>query len=118
MSVTEEMLNEVLGGHIEYSHIKITKDFIQYVTPSNYSPLRMDIYRFAHECKKYAFSKGYVLESAYIFKGEFTSSYCIVMQYAMARDNHNNFPVHADTEPEAIFKATSYVIEQIKKEQK
>ena len=60
----------------------------------------------AHKCKEWAISKGWVLHEVrnlkeYIiyFSGDF-------------REPSNDF--RADTEPEAIFKATSYIMEQLK----
>lgn len=69
----------------------------------------INIYELAHKCKEWAFNQSYIMESAYVTKGNFTSSYCKL-------ENHFIYPkvketFHEDTEIKAIFKTCQWILD-------
>ena len=125
MSVSVELLSEVLGKEVCWTEVlKIRPDHlrIHYDTERYLSKCEdINIYELANKCKKWARNKGYKIMS-----GEFDKGYKIILgdfdneKYnfvAMmnvyisidATDYEKIF--QAETEPEAIFKATSYILE-------
>ena len=64
----------------------------------------INIYELAHKCKELAYSKGYTL-----------ASYTSRKDWYVCRDPHKENPyVGEGTEPEAIFKACEWIMEQTK----
>lgn len=78
-----------------------------------YKPVGDNLYQLAHKCKEWAFNNhDFILQSAYIPKGTFTSAYCIAQNNFSYPKYDQTF--HADTEYEAVFKACQFILEQQK----
>ena len=113
--ISRELLSEVLKedlhriGRIDQVanciHYKIYNDFLE---DTYYA---VNIYELAHKCKEWAGDKGYILLS----KDKECLIYSIDEVYDVVEClNQYEEYFEADTEPEAIFKATSYIMEQLK----
>ena len=107
--ISKELLSEVLGNY-DFNDYTIINNKLRY----HRGHYGINIHELAHKCKEWAFSKGYTLESASIPKGNFTSSYCVIMENTASRNCYSNFAVHGDTEQEAIFKACEWILKEIK----
>lgn len=114
MKISKELVSTVLG--IEISEVHIVNNIINYIVP-NYETSEdneivyidlgqnINIYEFAHKCKEYCcFNFGIKLYSE-VRKGD---SRCSILKH---RDGELiNKQLTGKNEPEAIFKATEYVI--------
>lgn len=70
----------------------------------------INICELANKCKEWAFKcNDFILQSAFVPKGKFTSCYCIVTKNFSYPTLKENF--HADTEVEAIFKSCQYILD-------
>ena len=124
--ISKELLSEVLN--IENERISRTVDkfcfpntntiAVQYYMTDGWQ--HINIYELAFMCKSWANKKGYALtpmndfgfdnKDTDNFKSYWTTCY-INLQPVNGTHLHSEL---ADTEPEAIFKATSYIMEQLK----
>ncbi len=115
--ISKELLSVVLGiplAHIRYNDTtnlyKIFKEYPFNWSDGSYgrwSNLEVNIYELAHKCKEWALEHDCELLSCIRSKDR---SICDIYS-----DKYNcKFTHYADTEPEAIFKATSYIMEQLK----
>lgn len=74
-----------------------------------YTPYNINIYQLAHKCKEWALSKGYILMSSPRTSSSFaTCEFCKNGKCDYEDDLWNDF--RADTEPEAIFKACQWIL--------
>jgi len=115
--ISEELLSEVLGlkviGNLKFSDNVLYVD-VDLCTPTTRT-IGINIYELAHKCKEWAFNNhDFILQSVYIPKGIFTSSYCVAERNFSYQKYDQTF--HADTEHEAIFKSCQWILDN--KEQK
>ena len=105
--ISEELLSEVLGIKKEVMSIAIRENNI---IPCNQGiPIAtpINIYELAHRCKEWALKSGYQLHSA-MRNGAF--SICILIYEEDGSKQH----FKSVTEPEAIFKACEWLLENLK----
>ena len=73
----------------------------------------INIYELAHKCKEWAATKGYILFSKTRLSSSLASCYFDIMGIHDYEDDfHNDF--RAETEPDAIFKACQWILENYK----
>jgi hypothetical protein len=101
--ITEELLSEVLGRKVEI--IEHFGNIIYYEEPNKTVWLEEDIniYELAHKCKEWA--KDYEFHSAILDN----KASCELFSTSMDEQEF-----YADTEPEAIFRATQWVYDNKK----
>ena len=114
MNISKELLSEVLNQNVT----SVYKQQEQYrYTTSNTNGAWVsgsdipfpNIYELAHKCKEWAWSKRKLsIISGYTISGNIVAN--IMAKHMNMCEHHHK----ADTEPEAIFKATSYIMEQLK----
>ena len=115
---SKELISKVLKVKVSDS-----KDFclclensnIEYGKVEKYGTNRenINIYELAHKCKKWAFKQGYELFSRILSNDNQRRGNCLVIR--VESDPETVLTIsNAETEPEAIFKATSYIMEQLK----
>ncbi len=108
--ISKELLSEVLDENVLKSgsfNTPILEDHIQKYNYEDWQ--KFNIHELAHKCKEWAIKDGFHLVSH-------TISYEAVKQKGYCQTHHvhhksreSDKPFHADTEPEAIFKATQYI---------
>lgn len=76
----------------------------------------INIYELAHKCKEWAVLQDYYIEHGYESIQESFGAYCILRIYFDGDMIFNNFSGAEDyqKEPEAIFKACEWILEQTK----
>ena len=106
---SKELISEVLSKEVE-EEIFIDSNSLTYVNSGIYEDI--NIYELAHKCKEWANKK---------YKACLISGYCKSFGYKCFTDNPYELQYikkvetqTADTEPEAIFKACEYIMEQTK----
>lgn len=107
MNVSKELLSEVLGYAVSSIYIAPNGNFIE--AQSKYRDERISIYEFQHKCKEWAYERDFYIYSIFTFAGE---GACYVTKDNEVQKRLATFA--GDSEPEAVFKATSYIMEQLK----
>ena len=105
--ISKELLSEVLKGTIQEFKIN-NEGNVDFIFIGDYDEWKtINIYELANKCKEWALNKHDYGISTYWNKDEkvFVS---LIMENWMS----DNYSMDADTEPEAIFKACSYILEQ------
>ena len=112
--ISTELLSEVLGIDvakiIENSDRNISIYERDFKYPMSYNAsayLTINIYELAHKCKEWAIKIDYKIESHI----HFINKRIIGVASFNTQDNTTKF-FQADTEPEAIFKACQWILEQ------
>lgn len=106
--ISKELLSEVLeltSGNVFIKEIETRNNDIEYLCNVGGWHL-LNIYELAHECKKWALSNNFYIYSTVCIAGE-GSSY-------ITKDEDINKRLSTfleDTEPEAIFKACEWIME-------
>ena len=100
--ISKELLSKVLGIEVkEIRWIKTHKNQLQYDVEEDMDYTTINIHELANKCKEWAIENGYSLAS-------YTNAKAWI-----CRDPYKIEPyLCADTEPEAIFKACQYIMEQ------
>lgn len=130
--ISKELLSEVLGRQIKIIAIDENKceirnsiPFENYQVGVSYKYLNgnkeirfMPIYELSHRCKEWAFSKRYNVYSlgkwrdsnrdTYLSYSVTIKTFEETLSYAIGKAYIDKF--HADTEPEAIFKACEWIL--------
>ncbi|MEA3280219.1 MAG: hypothetical protein U9Q38_06440, partial [Thermodesulfobacteriota bacterium] len=75
-----------------------------------WQPIDINIHELAHKCKEWAYSDGIMLQS-YLYNDK---ARCDIEKFGVFE---HEFQV-ADTEPESIFKACEWILEQLKQKDK
>lgn len=114
--ISKELLSEVLNEHrvildyevsicgkeLHYGHVDIEEDGF------------VNIYELAHKCKEWALTNGYHINTLLYDDGAtriYTHGIAIV-HYSDEKSNYNEvFSCEADTEPEVVFKACQWILE-------
>ena len=119
MNISKELLSEVLEFNVD-NITTIDSVNIKQLLIIGDKCININIYELAFMCKSWANKKGYALtpmndfgfdnNDVNNFKTYWTTCY-INLQPVNGTHLHSEL---ADTEPEAIFKATSYIMEQLK----
>lgn len=117
--ISEELLSEVLAYGVMLKPHKEENNEIwfEYEEKTEYSTVwsneNINVYELAHKCKKWAYDLNYILSSNIHKDFKFTElhntkAHCIVDGINML--TYREF-FEAETEPEAIFKACQWVLE-------
>ena len=102
--LNKDLLQEVIGK--EYKILKITKHSITVIHEEAFNSVEWCEHKVAHKCKEWAKSqKLFILSLPSPNEG---------LEGYWANLTNNTHRAFAATEPEAIFKATSYIMEQLK----
>ena len=103
--ISKELLSEVLGEDFEILSIK--EHFVKIRHLEAYTSVEWCIHKVAHECKEWAITKGWILHEVRNLK-EY-----IVYFSGDCRNPSDDF--RCDTEPEAIFKACQWILDNKEK---
>ena len=118
--ISKELLSEVLDKKVvvdDISNIELKENTITFIEDywdedegsGFYRNHTINIYELAHKCKEWALSKGYILMSKPRTSSSFaTCEFCKNGKCDYEDDLWNDF--RADTEPEAIFKACQWIL--------
>jgi hypothetical protein len=105
MSISKELLSEVTGMKIGYIRLEDEERVLAYASrfpnAEFWNNKSINIYELAHKCKEWAFTKGYYLDSGKQDDG---------FRCFIATKEYSTM-VKQNTEPEAIFKACEYILE-------
>ena len=111
--ISKELLSKVLGyevkevlGMLENSANKTILSYIFEDASLNEGKRIINIYELAHKCKEWA--KAYTLVSAYYFENGEEGAWCCLHKNLCSTDGET---FHADNEPEAIFKACQWILD-------
>jgi len=99
--INKELLSNVLG--VEIYQINIIGNDVMYKigTAAKWTEKKINIHELAHKCKEWAYSKSYKIASYKSYNNW------------ICKDPFKGDPyIGADTEPEAIFKACEWILEQ------
>ena len=102
--ISKELLSEVLGE--DYEILKINKHFVQIRHLEAYTYTEWCEYKVAHICKEWALGKNHIISSKTRKNYDFNGA-CRISKIA-SKGSHGFI---AYTEPEAIFKACQWVLE-------
>ena len=116
MEISKELLSEVLENEVVKFKIVSTKRITQiriwYKHTECYMYESWDIYHLAHKCKEWALSKGHYIS---LIIDEDDKTKCRYVLNLSWNDGYEvDFVIASepyDTEPEAIFKACEYIME-------
>lgn len=110
MNISKELLSEVLDLKVFASISNDTNELkCLFVDLDKSKELRINIYELAHKCKEWAYENDYYVYSIFTFAGE---GFC----YLTHENNISKrlITFEANTEPEAIFKACQWILENLK----
>ena len=120
--ISKELLSEILDKKVvvdDISNIELKENTITFIEDywdedegsGFYRNHTINIYELAHKCKEWALSKGYILMSKPRTSSSFaTCVFCKNGKCDYEDDLWNDF--RAGTEPEAIFKACEWILNQ------
>lgn len=108
---SKELISEVLSKEVEEERF-IDSNSLTYVNSGIYEDI--NIYEFAFKCKEWALRKGFEVRSSSMLNSDEGMRYWTQLRDVHGNDSLRICTVYADTEPEAVFKATSYIMEQLK----
>jgi hypothetical protein len=101
--ISKELLSEVLNKPVTL--LRVVEDGTDYLASIVYTEHgKMNIYELAHKCKDWALMHDFSIKSTY----DFTHT-CFASVYGLQRGSY--FNVQADAEPEAIFKACQWILD-------
>jgi hypothetical protein len=103
--ISKELLSEILGRDVKEVGRNQNNIWYKFHPGGN----EMNIYEVVHKCKEWAFNKGYIIDSAFVPKGNFTSSYAIIRDRTQAMDTYKH-RVNADTEAEAVVQDCEWIL--------
>lgn len=118
MLISKELLSEVLGYKI-WKILDCNMGTLRYCIypnkgdePSEYM-FPINIYELAHKCKEWAIENGFCVMSATFNADEddIEENWIKDVNYAWAELHNEDKLFRADTEPEAIFKACQWILE-------
>ena len=116
--ISKELLIAVLGiplSHIRYNDTtnlyEIFKEDLFNWSDGSYgrwSNLEVNIYEFAHKCKEWALSKGYIINSGATTSNDWSSTiYKVIKENPYIKELSHTWE---QSEPEAIFKACEWIL--------
>ena len=110
--INKELLTEILGIEILSSKEVKQTSIIRYKFKSigETRDSSINTYELAHLCKKWAYRNNYLIESLYNEQNE-------IYVHWMSRLN-SRIDFNGLSEPDSIFKACEYILEEIKKRSK
>ncbi len=120
MLVSKELLSEVLGYKVDKIEEHFDGNFDPcFLISHNGGQLLLNIYEFMYLCKEWAFQQRYNVYSLGKWRDSNRDTYLSYsvtiktfeenIQYAMNKCYNDKF--YADTEPEAVFKACEWILE-------
>ena len=110
---SKELLSEVLGIGIDYNgHFEL--GILIYGEKGNYWRSSINIYELAHRCKEWATTKNFCITSSTFIAEEDDNDLEWIKNknYAWAELSIVDLIFRAKTEPEAIFKACEWILQQ------
>jgi len=114
-SISKELLSEVLGHKDTVDSVKYSTSYanmeLGILYKKEYESYNLvdciNIYELAHKCKEWAWHQGFSIRSSV-----FTEGSSIKGKVDLLENYTRSFePVYGDTEPEAIFKACQWVLD-------
>lgn len=116
MEISKELLEQVLDYAI-IKNSKIDDDINVKVHFKNYQNRyeddKINIYELAHKCKEWAFKEGFVIRTYYFDSARFENKKMCNATVGK-RKIGDVYTFCFDTEPEAIFRACEWILEQKK----
>ena len=112
--ISKELLSEVFNKNVKLVEFE-NKDIN--IVFSDFDSLIINIYELAHKCKEWALDKGYIIEVGVhptIKRDKMDRDYFYKITTDRGQILVSKFVEIIKTEPEAIFKACEWVIEQTK----
>jgi len=105
--ISEELLSTILGAGVTRV-VHYPKDSNLYYSFTGTDTQHINIYELAHKCKEWAMSQGFIV----LTYGE--AYYNVDVHYHSNKSKFGNlaFSDTAQEEPEAIFKACQWILEQ------
>lgn len=108
--ISKELMSEVLNYEVD-TFLGINKNEIDYTCcrdeNEGYIDISINLYEFVFKCKEWANTQDYWTQSGY-------EIYHLGNYFCMIKDMPDNQFFYADTEPEAIFKACNWILENSK----
>lgn len=118
MNVSKELLSEVLGEQVNEIQILKNKAIfggIQLWISSESHDVAVNIYELQHKCKEWAYTQGYIIitwnENPHFFDSEWQSEIFKIGEITANKRQRLNFFYGLSTEPEAIFKACQWILD-------
>ena len=122
-NVSKELMSEVLNYEVD-TFLGLNKNEIDYTCcrdeNEGYIDISINLYEFAFKCKEWAYTNKYRLSSGqhrlntkqeHYINNQIASYFCSV--YYITNDD-SDIQIDANTEPEAIFKACEWILENNK----
>ena len=113
MNVSKELLSEVLGfPFCSIQDVQTGNSIVSYTTYSlpTHKYKETNIYELAHKCKEWAYERDFYIYSIFTFAGE---GACYVTKDNEIQKRLATFA--GDSEPEAIFKACQWILDNTDK---
>ncbi len=104
--ISEKLVNKVLGIHINNIQIH---DLHNKENELNINGVQYNIHELAHKCKEWAKTKGFYIQSYIPMVGDVDGGVVFGHSTSSKIVEKHRF---ADTEPEAIFKACEWILNQ------
>ena len=114
--ISKELLSEVLDIKYSFKNIKLREyePYIQWYCDEVYKEhvYSINVYELAHKCKEWALTKHKIsLQSTPIEENENEIYWSVILKLFNEEYEENLEHIIKDTEPEAIFKACQWVLE-------
>jgi hypothetical protein len=101
--ISTELSSQVLGYKVESVTTVNSRDINQLLVLGE-KTVEINVYELAHKCKEWALMHDFSIKSTY----DFTHT-CFASVYGLQRGSY--FNAQADTEPEAIFLACQWILD-------
>lgn len=112
--ISKELLSEVLGVKVkEIRWFKPEKSELQFDVEEDNDYTTINIHELAHKCKEWVTNKGYGIDSGYGSTAKKTRTYSSCCLYLDTTGCASEYFKSA-TEPEAVFKACEWIMENTK----
>lgn len=110
MNISKELLSEVLG--CDYEILSIDKHFVKIRHLEAHTSVKWCIHKVAHKCKEWAKLQKITLEDGKQYPFLIASNISDTSEFgASARIMIIDEKFRADTEPEAVFKACQWILD-------
>lgn len=106
-NISKELLSKVLGIRVDSFYSHVSSGMLGYFCNNDQFQEEINIYELAHKCKEWATSQGFII----LTYGE--AYYNVDVHYHSNKSKFGNLAFSADakTEPEAIFKACKWILD-------
>ena len=111
--ISKELLSEVLDKevtNIKMHHINDEYIYFDYIGKQSriVNEVSIDIYKLAHKCKEWAYFQYGIIIQSYLYNGKWRVDILKGIEI-------DEFFKNIDSEPESIFKACQWLLEELKK---